>query len=86
VFAGPAHRTGGRIDFNRLWTQQSVSPALDKLIEDWAPRIDAAMRHSVGQRNPSEWYKKEDCWKEMQRELRVRSQSLSRAYRRSKQS
>jgi hypothetical protein len=35
-------------------------------VRAWAPQIDAALRESAGQRNPSEWYKKEECWKEMQ--------------------
>ncbi|RWF74741.1 MAG: AIPR protein [Mesorhizobium sp.] len=67
--AGLSHRTGGRIDFGRLWSRQQVSVELERLVEAWAPQIDVAMRRSAGQRNPSEWYKKEDCWKEMQMAL-----------------
>lgn len=69
VVAGLSHRTGGRIDFGRIWSRQAISQELEHLIEIWAPMIDAAMRRSAGQRNPSEWYKKEDCWKEVQCEL-----------------
>ena len=69
VVAGISHRTGGRIDFERLWSQQAVSGDMEQLIEIWAPKMDAAMRHSAGQRNPSEWYKKEGCWKEIQEHL-----------------
>ncbi len=69
VVAGLSHRAGGRIDFERLWSKQAVSPELEQLIADWAPRLDALMRKSAGQKNPSEWYKKADCWKEIQNEL-----------------
>ncbi len=61
-----AQRTGGRIDFDMLWSKQAISPELENLIANWATEIDASLRKSAGQRNPSEWFKKEDCWKEMQ--------------------
>ncbi len=66
VVAGLGHKTGGRADFDRLWSQQAISVEMDQLVRAWAPLIDAALRKSAGQRNPSEWYKKEECWKEMQ--------------------
>lgn len=69
IVSGLSHRTGGRIDFNRIWSRQGISPELEQLIETWAPQMDAAMRASAGQKNPSEWYKKEDCWKELQTKL-----------------
>lgn len=62
LVAGLSHRTGGRIDFARIWTWQAVSPELEDLARAWAPLIDRAMRESAGQRNPSEWFKKEECW------------------------
>lgn len=62
-------KTGGRIDFSRLWSRQQISPELERLIERWATEIDAALRRSAGQRNPSEWYKKEGCWQEMRTSL-----------------
>ena len=67
--SGIAHKTGGRIDFDRLWSRQTVSPEMDHLVEVWAPQIDACLRRSAGQRNPSEWFKKEDCWKDIQDHL-----------------
>jgi hypothetical protein len=62
LVAGLSHRTGGRVDFSRIWTRQAVSPELEDLVMTWAPLIDRGMRESAGQRNPSEWYKKEECW------------------------
>jgi hypothetical protein len=69
VVAGLSHRSGGRVDFGRLWSRQSVSPGLEQLVEDWAPKLDTLMRGSAGQKNPSEWFKKADCWKEIQAQL-----------------
>ncbi len=69
VVAGLSHRTGGRIDFDRLWSKQVVSPELEQLIADWASKLDTLMRTSAGQRNPSECFKKTDCWKEIQEQL-----------------
>lgn len=62
LVAGLSHRTGGRVDFSRIWTRQAISPELEDLVRAWAPLIDRKMRESAGQRNPSEWYKKEECW------------------------
>lgn len=69
VVAGLSHRTGGRVDFDRIWSKQCVSSELEQLIAGWAPQLDALMRSSAGQKNPSEWFKKGDCWKEIQAQL-----------------
>ena len=69
VVAGLSHKSGGRIDFDRLWSRQIVSAEMERLIEEWAPQLDTLLRQSAGQRNPSEWFKKADCWKEIQSHL-----------------
>jgi hypothetical protein len=46
------------------------------MVEAWAPLIDAALRETAGQRNPSEWFKKEECWKELQNRLPALSDPL----------
>ncbi|MBX5128508.1 AIPR family protein [Rhizobium lentis] len=69
VVAGISHSSGGRADFDHLWSMQAISPELEQLIADWAPKLDAVMRESAGQKNPSEWYKKADCWKDIQEKL-----------------
>lgn len=66
VVAGISHRAGGRLDFDGLWSRQGVSTDMERLVADWAPQLDSLMRKSAGQRNPSEWFKKPDCWKEIQ--------------------
>ncbi|WP_255565142.1 AIPR family protein [Methylovirgula sp. HY1] len=69
VVSGLSHRAGGRIDFNGLWSKQMISPELEQLIAEWALRLDEIMRKSAGPRNPSEWFKKADCWKEIHAHL-----------------
>lgn len=62
LVSGISQKTGGRIDFDRIWARQAVSREMERLIEAWAPQIDTILRQSAGQKNPSEWFKKEDCW------------------------
>lgn len=76
VVSGLAQKTGGRIDFERLWSRQSISAELEKLVEAWAPQIDTLLRQSAGQRNPSEWFKKEECWLDIVNRLPALSDPL----------
>lgn len=69
VVSGLSHRTGGRVDFEKLWTKQTVSPELEDLIAEWAISLNEVMRNSAGQKNPSEWFKKADCWKDIREQL-----------------
>jgi hypothetical protein len=64
------------MDFERLWSRQSVSTELERLAEAWAPQIDALLRQSAGQRNPSEWFKKEECWVDILNKLPALSDQL----------
>ena len=54
--------TGGRIDFDMVWTRQGVSPELERLFEEWARAADQLLRTSAGSRMPTEWAKKLECW------------------------
>lgn len=54
--------TGGRVDFELLWSRQAVSPELDAMFEDWAHSADSLLRSTAGARMPTEWAKKSDCW------------------------
>ncbi|MDQ0563210.1 hypothetical protein QO004_005019 [Rhizobium mesoamericanum] len=69
VVAGLSHRSGGRIDFDGIWSRQTITGEMEQLIGDWAPQIDTILRESAGQKNPSEWFKKPDCWKTVQDRL-----------------
>jgi hypothetical protein len=76
VVSGLAYRTGGRVDFDQLWSRQSISPELEGLVETWAPQIDQLLRQSANKKNPSEWYKKEDCWLDIVNRLPALSEPL----------
>ena len=76
VVSGLAQKTGGRIDFDLLWSRQSVSGELEKLSEGWATQMDKLLRQSAGQRNPSEWFKKQDCWLDIMTKLPALSDPL----------
>ena len=54
--------TAGRIDFTRIWREQSISPDLQALIRSWSHHLDELLRSSAGARMPTEWAKKEECW------------------------
>jgi len=54
--------TAGRIDFARIWREQSLSAELHSLIRSWTHRLDELLRSSAGARMPTEWAKKEECW------------------------
>lgn len=54
--------TAGRIDFARIWREQSISAELQALIRSWSHHLDELLRSSAGARMPTEWAKKEECW------------------------
>ena len=54
-------RVGGRLDFDLVWRNQTVSRELAAMLETWARDIDAALRLTSGGRMPSEWAKKSEC-------------------------
>jgi len=45
-----------------VWSQQEASRDFEHVVGAWAPQIDRILRETAGQRNPSEWFKKEECW------------------------
>jgi AIPR protein len=55
-------KSGGRIDFERIWSHQSVSKELRAMIDKWVGEIDRHLRDSAKSRMPSEWAKKAECW------------------------
>ena len=62
LVAGISYRTGGRLDFDGIWRRQSITPEMEELIRAWAPGVDDVLRSTAGQRNPGEWFKREECW------------------------
>ncbi|WP_238123362.1 MULTISPECIES: AIPR family protein [unclassified Xanthobacter] len=69
LVAALGERTGGRIDFDLVWRHQRLSAELEALVTAWAPLVDEVLRASVGSRNPTEWFKKEDCWADVRTRL-----------------
>jgi hypothetical protein len=55
-------KSGGAIDFERIWSQQAVSSELRAMIGDWVVEIDKRLRDTAKGRMPSEWAKKAECW------------------------
>lgn len=60
-------RSSSRLDLRRVWNGQAVSPALEAMLRSWAvPVRDALVTGaSSRQRNPTEWFKREECWTEL---------------------
>lgn len=70
VVSALAFRTGGSFDLMHVWQHQRISAQLESLIRGWAEEIATGIRESAIQRklsNYSEWCKKPDCWKEVQK-------------------
>lgn len=59
-------RTAGRVDLEELWNLQDCSQALADTMYDWMPVIWNEIQLSAGDRNVTEWAKKEECWRHMQ--------------------
>lgn len=50
------------IDFGKVWDQQGLSTALKAQIRDWISKVDDILMESAAGKNPTEWFKKEQCW------------------------
>lgn len=59
-------KTLGRLNLRAIWDKQAPSEALDELIYDWMPVVWNKVVESAGNRNVTEWAKKEECWAEIQ--------------------
>lgn len=70
VVSALAFRTGGQFDLLQVWQEQRISTQLEALILAWAEEISVGVRESAARRklsNYSEWCKKSECWKEVQK-------------------
>lgn len=69
VVAVLAFNTGGQIDLSYIWQQQRISRSLEDLITRWIGVIGEEINSTaVAQgRSPSEWCKRSECWKRVQR-------------------
>ncbi len=55
-------RASGRFDLDRVWRNQTISVELGALLKEWAQVIDRLLRETAGQKMPTEWSKREQCW------------------------
>lgn len=62
VLAWVGWATGGRIDFELVWQNQTISNGLGALFHQWSRLADGVLRSSAESRMPTEWAKKEACW------------------------
>lgn len=61
-----AYRTLGQLNLRAIWDEQAVSSATQEALESWMPEVYQAIVESAGERNITEWCKKEDCWHAVQ--------------------
>jgi hypothetical protein len=59
--------TGKNFNFSPIWQDQEISNELGEIILVWVEKIYEKLRNSADRKNknPSEWFKKLDCWKEL---------------------
>lgn len=56
-----ADKLGSRIDLDRIWAQQALSPQLLAQIATWAKEVNTALQKSSNGKMISEWAKKSEC-------------------------
>lgn len=56
-----SEQLGSKIDLERIWIRQSVSPELQSQIAIWAKEVNEILHRTAGGRMVSEWAKKPEC-------------------------
>lgn len=56
-----SEKLGSRIDLERIWTKQAVSPEFLAQLAVWAKEVNEVLHNSAGGRMVSEWAKKPEC-------------------------
>lgn len=59
------HKTGQRIDLDRIWKQQSLSPVINDVIINVSNDVYKHIINPPDGKNVTEWCKKEQCWKDL---------------------
>jgi hypothetical protein len=57
-----ANRLGDRVDLDKIWLQQDISPGLRAQITTWSHEVNDVLHRSAAGRMVSEWAKKPECW------------------------
>jgi hypothetical protein len=58
-----ASATGQRIDLDRIWREQRLSPALAAAVDDLSRRVRRVIVTPTGNANVTEWAKRPECWR-----------------------
>jgi hypothetical protein len=58
-------KTASRIDLLDIWARQEIPSELEALIRDWLPKVGRLLLSAAGERNPTDWFKLESCWKQL---------------------
>jgi hypothetical protein len=56
-----SEKLGNRLDLDRIWLKQALSPELLSQIAVWAKEINDVLHVSAGGRMVSEWAKRPEC-------------------------
>lgn len=62
LIATVAHLIGDRLNLDRIWASQDISPQMRTQLEVWAKQVNAVLHASAGQKMISEWAKRSECW------------------------
>ena len=57
-----SHKTSQRIDLERIWREQALSPSLEEAIVEVSRFVQRSIVNPPGNANVGEWCKKEKCW------------------------
>jgi len=66
-----------RIDLDRIWKEQGLSPALEEAITDYSRKVHEHVINPPGGKNITEWCKKEECWKSLLQKNITLAETLS---------
>lgn len=61
VMAVLADRLGERVELDRIWLRQDISPEMRTQIARWAKEVGEVLHRTAGGRMVSEWAKKPEC-------------------------
>lgn len=56
-------RSHQQLQVDHVWNAQATSPELDTVLRDWLKAVYDHIGTTAAGRNPTEWCKKEECWK-----------------------
>lgn len=57
-----ANRIGRRVNWDRIWTAQDISPELREQLRIWSREVNDILHRTSGGKLISEWAKKPECW------------------------